>query len=114
VGISLEPIPIHLKVVLIGDYLTYQILSLYDPEFKRLFKIKAEFDPVVDVDQEVYEKFPRLIKKIVQEEGLKDLDPTALSELFRYSVRLSGSTKKISVVMGDIVDILNGYHRRCH
>ncbi|WP_029551728.1 Lon protease family protein [Thermocrinis jamiesonii] len=106
IGISPEPIPIRLKVVLIGDYLTYQLLSLYDPEFRRLFKIKAEFDPVVDLDQEVYDKFPRLVKKIIQDEGIKDLEPEALSELFKHAVTLSGSTKKISIVMGDMVDIM--------
>ncbi|WP_448583780.1 Lon protease family protein [Thermocrinis sp.] len=106
IGISPEPIPIRLKVILIGDYLTYQLLSFYDPEFRRLFKIKAEFDPVIDLDQEVYEKFPRLVKKIVEEEGIKDLDPEALSELFKHSITLSGSTKKVSVVMGDIVDVI--------
>ncbi|WP_333785057.1 ATP-binding protein [Thermocrinis sp.] len=106
VGITPEPIPIRLKVILIGDYLTYQLLSLYDPEFRRLFKIKAEFDPVVDLDQEVYDKFPRLVKKIIQDEGIKDLEPEALSELFKHAVTLSGSTKKINVVMGDIVDIM--------
>lgn len=106
VGISPEPVPLNVKVVLIGDYLTYQLLSLYDPEFNRLFKVKAEFDPVVDLDEEVYEKFPRLVKKILQEEGIKDLDGSALSELFKYAVMLSGSKRKISVVMGDIVDVI--------
>ena len=106
VGISPEPVPLNVKVVLIGDYLTCQLLSLYDPEFNRLFKVKAEFDPVVDLDEEVYEKFPRLVKNILQEEGIKDLDGSALSELFKYVVMLSGSKKKISVVIGDIVDVI--------
>ena len=50
--------------------------------------------------------FPGLVKKIIQEEGIKDLDGSALSELFKYAVMLSCSKKKISVVMGDIVDVI--------
>lgn len=60
----------------------------------------------MDLDEEVYEKFPKLVKKVLQEEGIKDLDGSALSELFKYAVMLSGSKKKMSVVMGSIVDVI--------
>ncbi|SHK31472.1 Lon protease family protein [Thermocrinis minervae] len=106
VGINPQPVPADIKVVLLGDPLTYHLLSMYDPEFNRLFKVKAEFDPTVELNQEVIEVFPGLIKKIVQEEGLKDLTADGLSELLKEAIRMSGSRNKVSTIMGPIVDIL--------
>ncbi len=106
VGISPEPVPADFKVVLVGDPFLYHILFLYDPEFNRLFKVKAEFDPVIDINDRFVKDFPHIIKKILVEEGIKDLSADALSELLKYAVRLSGSRKKVSLLMGNIVDII--------
>ncbi len=106
VGISPEPLPAEFKVVLIGDPYLYYLLYNYDPEFGRLFKIKAEFDPVVDIGEELIDSFPRILRKIVEEEGLKHLSADALSELFKYGVELSGSRKKFSMVIGHLVDVV--------
>ncbi|MFN3947590.1 MAG: Lon protease family protein [Aquificaceae bacterium] len=106
VGISPEPLPADLKVVLIGDLYLYYLLYNYDPEFRRLFKIKADFDPIVEIDRELIDAFPQIIKKIVKEEGIKDLSADALSELFKYGVELSGSRKKFNIIFGYLVDIM--------
>ncbi|MCS7171770.1 MAG: AAA family ATPase, partial [Aquificaceae bacterium] len=106
VGISPEPLSADLKVVLIGDPFLYYLLYNYDPEFGRLFKIKAEFDPVVDIGEELIQSFPKILRKIVEEEGLKNLSAGALSELFSYGVELSGNRKKFSVVFGHLVDVV--------
>ncbi|QWK20090.1 MAG: AAA family ATPase [Hydrogenobacter thermophilus] len=106
VGISPEPVPADIKVFLIGDPLLYQLLSLYDPEFNRLFKVKAEFNPIIDLNEDFVESFPKIIKKIIVDEGIKDLTAEALSELLRYAVTLSGSRKKVSLLMGYIVDVI--------
>ncbi len=106
VGISPEPVPAEFKVVLIGDPYLYYLLYNYDPEFRRLFKVKADFNPIVDINQEIVDSFPRILKKIVKEEGLKHLSSDALSELFKYGVMLSGSRKKFNVILGHIVDIV--------
>ncbi|RMH81303.1 MAG: ATP-binding protein [Acidobacteria bacterium] len=110
VGINPEPVPANLKVVLIGDPYLYYLLYNLDPEFGRLFKVKAEFDPVIEINQEVIEAFPKIIRKIVEEEGLKHLDGDALSELFRYGVELSGSRKKFSVILGHLIDVVREAH----
>ncbi len=106
VGISPEPLPAEFKVVLIGDPYLYYLLYNYDPEFGRLFKIKADFDPVVDIGEELIDSFPRILRKIVEEEGLKHLSTDALSELFKYGVELAGSRKKFSMVIGHLVDVV--------
>ncbi len=106
VGVNPQPVPYEGKVFLIGDYLTYHLLSLYDPEFRRLFKLKAEFNPVVDLKEEVIKDFPSILKTIVVEEKLKDLTPDGVEEVLKYAVTLSRNRKKINVVFGYITDIL--------
>ena len=106
VGIDPEPVPFEGKIFLIGDYLTFHLLSLFDPEFNRLFKIKAEFDPVVNLTPDIVESFPGILKKIVEDEGLKELSPDGVEETLKYAVRRSGSRKKVNVVFGYITDIL--------
>ncbi|WP_340695987.1 AAA family ATPase [Hydrogenobacter thermophilus] len=106
IGISPEPVPADIKVFLIGDPILYQLLSFYDPEFNRLFKVKAEFDPVIELREEFVKDFPKIIKKILVDEGIKDLTADALSELLKYAVTLSGSRKKVSLLMGYIVDVI--------
>jgi len=106
VGIYPEPVPFNITIALVGDSLMYQLLSLYDPDFNRLFKVKGEFDPVVDIDEEVIKRFPVLIKNIISKEGLKDVDADGVTDLLRYSVELSGSRKKINTVFSTITDVL--------
>ncbi len=106
IGISPEPVPADIKVFLIGDPILYQLLSFYDPEFNRLFKVKAEFDPVIELREDFVRDFPKIIKKILVDEGIRDLTADALSELLKYAVTLSGSRKKVSLLMGYIVDVI--------
>ncbi len=110
VGISPEPLPADFKVVLIGDPYLYYLLYNYDPEFGRLFKVKADFDPVVDIKEELFDALPKIFRKILEEEGLKHLSADALSELFRYGVELSGSRKKFNMVIGHLVDVVREAH----
>jgi len=106
IGLLPEPIPFSAKVFLIGDPYLYYLLSLYDREFIELFKIKAEFNPVIDINKEVLEAFPKIIKKIIKEENLKELDPSGLSEVFKYAVYQAENRKKINIVLENIIDLL--------
>ncbi|HEA83998.1 MAG TPA: ATP-binding protein [Thermodesulfobacterium geofontis] len=106
IGLLPEPVPFSVKVFLIGDPYLYHLLTLYDKEFTELFKIKAEFNPVIDVNGEVIEAFPKIIKKIIKEENIKNLDASGLSEIFRYAVYQAGSRKKINVVLENLIDLL--------
>ncbi|MFN4319853.1 MAG: AAA family ATPase [Aquificaceae bacterium] len=105
VGISPEPLPADFKVILIGDLYLYYLLYNYDPEFRRLFKLKADFDPIVDIKDELIDTFPKILRRIIEEEGLKHLSSDALSELFKYGVELSGSKKKFNMVFGYLMDV---------
>jgi predicted ATP-dependent protease len=106
VGLLPEPVPFSAKVFLIGDRYLYHFLSNYDEEFLQLFKIKAEFDPVIKINNEILEAFPKIIKKIVEEKKLKELDASALSEIFKFAVYKSGNKNKINVVVQNLIDVL--------
>lgn len=106
IGLLPEPVPFSAKVFLIGDPYLYYLLTIYDPEFSQLFKIKADFDPVVDIREDIIEVFPKIIKKIITEEGLKELDSSGLSELFKYAVYKAGDRNKINLVLEDIIDLI--------
>ncbi|WP_297888812.1 ATP-binding protein [Sulfurihydrogenibium sp.] len=106
VGLDPQPIPIDVKVILIGDEVTYDLLSEYDPDFKRIFKVKAEFNPVVKFDEDIKEKFPILIKNIITSEGLKDVSKEGLEELLKFSILTSGDKGKVNLVFNTITDII--------
>ncbi len=106
VGINPEPVPFDIKLALIGDSFLYSILSTYDIEFNRLFKVKAEFNPIIPLSDEVIKDLSHAVSKIIKEENLKHLSSNGLSELFKYGVILSGDRNKINVIFSYLSDIL--------
>ncbi|MEJ5173563.1 MAG: AAA family ATPase [Hydrogenothermaceae bacterium] len=106
IGIDPEHIPFNTKVIMIGDSYTYDILSEYDEEFNRIFKIKAEFNPQKNITDEDIEIFPKFIKKLTIDEDIKDVDKEGIKELLKFSVILSGNRKKINLVFNTLTDIL--------
>ncbi|MFN4132218.1 MAG: Lon protease family protein, partial [Caldimicrobium sp.] len=110
VGLSPEPIPFNTKVFLIGDPYLYYLLSFYDEEFRELFKIKAEFDPILPMDDLTKEAFPKIVKQIIEEEKIKELSPSALNELLKFTILESGDRKKIKLILEDIKDLLREAH----
>ena len=106
VGIDPEPIPFEITIALIGTPLLYYFLSIFDPEFNRLFKVKAEFNPIIKLTDEVISSFPSIIRKIIADEKIKHLSPDGLSELLRYAVELSGHRKKMNTIFAYVTDVL--------
>jgi len=106
VSLKPEPIPIDVKVILIGEPWIYQLLTAYDPDFKKLFKIKAEFDWEMDFNSESAEKFCRFVHSIASESSLLDFDRLALKEIIKKAILLSGNRKKLSIRFGTLKQLL--------
>lgn len=106
IGIDPEPVPFNTKVILIGESFEFDLLSEYDLDFNRIFKIKAEFNPIKEITDEDIKVFPGFIKKLVIDEGLKDVSSDGIKELLKYAVIRSGNRKKINLVFNKIVDVL--------
>jgi ATP-dependent Lon protease len=94
------------KVAIVGDPYLYQILYNQDPDFKKIFKLRADFDSVMDVTKETIDDYANFIKRVVDDEKLLPLDKTAIAEVVEYGVRLAGKQKKLSTQFNQVADLL--------
>jgi lon-related putative ATP-dependent protease len=101
-----EPIECNTKVIMIGDAQIFYLLYNYDDDFKKIFKIKADFDPVMRKDAEKISQYAAFIRKICDEEKLKPFDKTGVAGVVEYGVRLTGRQKKLSTRFYIIADLL--------
>lgn len=101
-----EPIPLDVKVLLLGDNQLYYLLLNLDEDFREIFKIKADFDTALDNTQETMLHYASHIKSICQEKGLLPVDRTGMAALVEYAVRLAGRQKKISTKLSRLGDVL--------
>lgn len=101
-----EPIPLDIKVIIIGDYLTYHLLYQYDEEFKKLFKIRADFDIEMERTEENIKKIASFVAYQCKSEGLKPFDRTALAAIIDLSSRIAESQNKLTARFNELVEIL--------
>ncbi len=106
VSLEPQPIPLDVKVVLIGERLLYYLLCEYDPEFSDLFKVAADFDERMDRDAESAMEFARLLAGIAIQESLLPLDRSAVGRIIEHSSRLAEDKEKLSIHMREIVNIM--------
>jgi lon-related putative ATP-dependent protease len=106
--VSLEPapIPLNLRVVLLGDRLLYYLLQAYDPEFLDLFKVAADFEDEIDRTPENSRQFARLLATLGAREKLKPLDGSAVARLLEECARHAGDAEKISAQIRHAADIM--------
>jgi len=101
-----EPIPLDVRVVLFGDRELYYVLSAYDPDFARLFKVQADFDDTIARSAENDNSYARLIASIVKEHGLKPIDAAGVARVIDEGARLADDREKLSIEIGRIADIV--------
>ncbi len=101
-----EPIEVRVKVVMIGDAYLYGMLYAVDEDFKKIFKIKADFDTVMERKEETQMQYASFIRKICQDENLLPFDRSGVAAVIEYGVRLAGRQKKLSTEFHRITDIL--------
>jgi len=100
-----QPIPLNIKVVLIGDPFLYQQLYILDMEFNELFKVKAEFDTTMDRTEENMQQYATFISALCQKENLKHFDKSGVAKLIEHSSRLAEDQQKLSTEFAEIADI---------
>jgi ATP-dependent Lon protease len=109
-NIKPDPIPIDMKIIAIGNLSIYHLLYRYDGDFKKIFKIKADFDNVMKSNRRNYSHYARFIAKICDSEGLLPFDRSGVAAVIEYGIRRSGNQKKLSVRFGEIADIIRESH----
>ncbi|MCW4008067.1 MAG: AAA family ATPase [Candidatus Bathyarchaeota archaeon] len=101
-----QPIPLKVKVILIGSPYIYQQLYLLDMEFAELFKVKAEFDTTMPRTEENIRQYAAFVCTLCQKENLKHLDSSGLAKIIEYSQRLSQDQQKLSTRFAEVADII--------
>ena len=101
-----EAIDIDLKVIMIGNPMIYQILYNYDEEFKKLFKIKADFDVEMERTGANMKKFASFISHISRREEIKHFTANAVSKVIEYSSRLTGDRTKLSTRFNELLELI--------
>ena len=102
-----QPIPLSAKIVLVGSPSVLQILRSADPDFRRYFKVTAEFDTIMERTAENVGKYAAFVSGQVSEKGLRPFDKTAVAAIVDYSSRLTQDQEKLTTRFMGISDIMS-------
>jgi lon-related putative ATP-dependent protease len=105
-GLKPQPIPLNVKVILIGTPDVDQILTSGDPDFSDLFKVRADFDSVMDRTDDNTKKYATFIGTLCNRFNLNHLDNTAVAKVVEYGSRLAEDKKKLSTRFSGIADLI--------
>ncbi len=105
-----EPIDLNVKVIMIGDSYTYQLLYTLDEDFKEIFKIRADFDTEMPNAEKSIQSYIAFIKAVCSKERLLPFDLTGVAEVVEYGVRLAGRQNKLSTRFSVLADVLRESH----
>ena len=101
-----EPIPLDVKVILIGDPGLYYLLYDLDEDFRELFKVKADFETRMGRDGKSVHRYALFIAERCRQENLRHFDPTGVARVVEYGSELAEDQDKLSTRFADIADIV--------
>jgi predicted ATP-dependent protease len=104
-GLKPEPVQISTKVVVLGSPFLYHLLYNWDDEFHEIFKIRADFNPVMRLDREHLNTYAQWIANLCTEEALPHFDPSGIERLIEFGARLAGDREKVSASYAEIADL---------
>lgn len=102
---DLEPIPLNLKLVILGDAATHRALAAANPHLRRLFKVEATFDEAVARSPDSVAAFSRLVASIVTRHALRPIDAAGVAKLIDEAGRQAGGNGKLSLEIGNVADL---------
>jgi predicted ATP-dependent protease len=112
VALEPEPIPLGVKVVLLGERLIYYILLAWDPEFPELFKVQADFEDELRRDPEHEHLYARLVASLARREQLLPLDRGGVAHVIERGAREAGDAQRISAHLEGLLDLLREADQR--
>ncbi|HAE42160.1 MAG TPA: ATP-dependent protease [Clostridiales bacterium] len=105
-GMKPEPIPLKVKVIIVGDPYTYSLLYAYDEQFSKLFKLRADFDVEMQRTPDNVQKMAKFIASHANNMGLKHFDKDAVCRVVEYSSRIAENKDKLTSQFNRLVDVL--------
>ncbi|MGI9556410.1 MAG: Lon protease family protein, partial [Solirubrobacterales bacterium] len=106
VSLEPEPVPLSVKVVLIGEPWIYYLLCARDPDFPDLFKVTVDFDERMARDAESEQEYARVVAGIAREEELKPFDRSAVARIVERAARLTADSERLSLNLGKLADLI--------
>lgn len=106
VSLEPDPIPLKVKIVLVGDRLLYYLLHQHDPDFADCFKVAADFEEDMDRGRRSMTLYARLIASLVRDSKLLPFDREAVARVIEHASRLAGDARKMCVRMRSLKDTL--------
>lgn len=106
ISLKPEPIPLDLKVILIGNSSLYHTLLSMDDDFGKLFKIKSEFEETAPITEENVNKLARFVHTFCEQEELPPLDRSAMARIVEYASRIAGDKDKLSNRFTELTEII--------
>ncbi len=104
-GIKPEPIPVSLKIIMLGSPWLYYLLYNYDEDFRELFKVKSDFDTQTKRTADEKMRYANFIGNLVKKDGLLPFDRSAVAGIVDYAVRLTEKKEKLSLRFSDLTDL---------
>lgn len=109
-AIKPEPVAVNVKVIMIGDSNLYHLLYGADDEFKKIFKVRADFDSVMKRDQANLRQYAEFVNRLLLDEKLLPFAKQAIAEVAEHGVRLAGRQNKLSTRFTYIADLMREAH----
>lgn len=106
ISLDPQPIPLDVKVVMIGDAELYDLLSERDPDFSDYFKVEADFGMIIDRTDENEVEYAKLIGSLTKKKKLRSLNKQAVARVIEYSSRLADDSEKLTAHVSSIGDLL--------
>ena len=100
-----EPIEINVKVILIGDRDLYELLYEYEEDFRKIFKVRVEFDEEMPMNDRVIEEYAGRLRTLSEKEDLRPFDRGAFAAILEHGVRRAGRRNKVTARFVDIADL---------
>ncbi|MGD9313696.1 MAG: ATP-binding protein [Desulfobacterales bacterium] len=101
-----EPIPLDVKIILLGSYEIFEVIQSEDPRFNKIFKVRADFDSEVDRTPRTIQQYARFVARVCREENLLPFTPKGVALMVEYGEKYVSNKHKLSIRFGPILGIL--------
>jgi predicted ATP-dependent protease len=105
-GMRPQPMPVEIKIVVMGDDNLYQLLSAYDEDFWEMFKVKADFDFQVELTDENIRAYACFIRMCCDNDKLLSFDRSGVAKVIEFASRAVSDQEKLSTRFGQLKDLL--------
>ena len=105
-GLRPEPVKVNTKVIVVGSAFLYHLLYNWDDEFHEMFKVRADFNPVMERDQKHQLAYAQWVGNLCNEEGLPHFDQSGIERLIEYGARQAGDRDKVLASYAEVADLV--------